>query len=118
MNNKYIVVTTKRLHLYNSPPNQIAIYKGDKITVNSDRKLESFNNDPALITTSGILYWFKNGRIHRNDGPAIIFPDGSYRWAIDGLFFSNKKLFQTYSKNTDEDMTALLLKYDFDETLY
>ncbi len=43
--------------------------------------------------------WVDGGLVHRGDGPAVIFPDGTERWYIRGkevtrevktLFFQNK----------------------------
>lgn len=28
--------------------------------------------------------WLENDRVHREDGPAVISPDGSVRWYING----------------------------------
>lgn len=30
------------------------------------------------------IVWFKNGNIHREDGPAIEFTDGRKLWALNG----------------------------------
>jgi hypothetical protein len=34
--------------------------------------------------TDGIKAWFRNGEIHREDGPAAIWPDRSKIWYING----------------------------------
>lgn len=36
------------------------------------------------IHSSGDKVWYKNGVLHREDGPAIEFPDGGKQWRIDG----------------------------------
>lgn len=48
-------------HLHNPP-------KGDEIV--------NFDNTGKL--------WFSNGDLHREDGPAVIFPDGRKDWFING----------------------------------
>ena len=35
------------------------------------------------ICSSGIQYWYKEGKFHRDDGPAVIFADGSNLWYKD-----------------------------------
>ena len=32
------------------------------------------------IDSDGVKYWYKNDKLHREDGPAIEFPDGSKHW--------------------------------------
>jgi len=34
--------------------------------------------------TDGVQYWYKNGKKHRDDGPAAIFPDGTQEWFKNG----------------------------------
>lgn len=45
---------------------------------------------PALIHTDGTQCWVNNNEIHRLDGPAIIYPDGTQYWYIHGLKYSYK----------------------------
>ena len=39
---------------------------------------------PACEFADGAKQWFKNGRLHRENGPACIYPDGSTEWYFDG----------------------------------
>ena len=39
---------------------------------------------PAIIYPNGTQLWFINGNLHREDGPARIFPDGQEEWYING----------------------------------
>ena len=62
---------------------------GDIITT-LDGEYHSFNDKPAMICSDGSKYWFKNGRLHRdNDLPAVIDKQESYcqkRWYVNGIF--------------------------------
>jgi hypothetical protein len=40
---------------------------------------------PAFIGSKGTLEWYKNGLLHRTTGPAIIRPDNSYEYWINGV---------------------------------
>ena len=68
---------------------------------------------PAYIEHDGTEYWFLNGELHREDGPAVISPHGTHMWFSKGSWQNNKKKFREASGLSDEDMTALLLKYNF-----
>jgi len=35
---------------------------------------------PAIEQESGEKYWYQNGILHRKNGPAIIYPDGGKYW--------------------------------------
>lgn len=34
---------------------------------------------------NGIKYWYQNRKLHRIDGPAIEYPDGTKEWYINGI---------------------------------
>ena len=39
---------------------------------------------PAVIYANGIHIWYKENKVHRDAGPAIIWPDGAQRWFKNG----------------------------------
>lgn len=40
---------------------------------------------PAIIWKDGTEYWYLNGEYHREDGPAVIFNNGKKRWFLNDL---------------------------------
>jgi hypothetical protein len=40
---------------------------------------------PAVIWSDGSEFWYLHGQLHRIDGPAIEFPNGYKMWYIDGV---------------------------------
>ena len=42
--------------------------------------------DGLRINKYGTKIWYKDGLVHREDGPAIIWPDGSNFWYKDDIF--------------------------------
>ena len=68
------------------------VVKPDKNTIITNYKI-LFRNDagqthredgPALIYPNGYKAWWINGQRHREDGPAIIYADGHKAWWING----------------------------------
>ena len=62
-------------------------------------KVRLYNEIPRKFTgivdwENGDKEWFKNGKWHREDGPAYIRNDGFKFWCLDGKYIwnSNKKL--------------------------
>ena len=51
-----------------------------------DREMEIFHREdgPAVVWPDGTKHWFIDGEIHREDGPAIEFADGSKEWYLNG----------------------------------
>jgi hypothetical protein len=41
---------------------------------------------PAIIFADGQKGWFINGRLYREDGPAIEYPDGKTRYYINNAY--------------------------------
>ena len=42
------------------------------------------DNGPAIEWTDGTKEWYKNGKLHREDGPACEFAAGSKSWCKNG----------------------------------
>lgn len=42
------------------------------------------NDGPAIERSNGERQWWVNGKRHRVDGPAVIHPEGSKEWWVDG----------------------------------
>ena len=55
-------------------------------TVNAQGEHHSFNDKPAFEYKCGFKYWYKNGREHREKGPAIIYSSGNdnRHWFLNG----------------------------------
>jgi len=42
-------------------------------------------NEPAIEYQDGSRYWYRNGKLHREDGPAVEYDDGTKEWYINGI---------------------------------
>lgn len=40
----------------------------------------------SILASSRGMYWYKNGKNHRDGGPAIIYPNGNKHWFQNGLW--------------------------------
>ena len=51
---------------------------------------------PAIEGSSGSKRWFLNGELHRGDGPAVEYSSGSKEWFLNGVRYTeegfNKKM--------------------------
>ncbi len=54
------------------------------------------------IYSDGSQVWWKDGKIHREDGPAVIWPDGTQRWYKDGKLHREDGPAVIYSYGTKE----------------
>lgn len=69
-------------------------------------------NGPAKVWDDGSEEWYINGDCHRTDGPACTYPDnGEQRWYIRDQWIHTNTAFQIAAGISDEDMTAMVLKY-------
>ena len=55
----------------------------DKLWYNQDDQLHRLDG-PACEYSDGSKYWFQNDQLHRLDGPASEYPDGSKYWFQNG----------------------------------
>ena len=43
---------------------------------------------PAIENTKGHKYWYLNNKLHREDGPAIKCADGYKEWYLNGIEYT------------------------------
>lgn len=68
---------------------------------------------PACIYTSGARHWYINGRRHRDDGPALIYADGFKCWYLNGKKYTNQSEYQRAGNISDDDMSIILMRYSW-----
>jgi len=56
---------------------------------------------PAVIEPDGYQEWWKDGNPHREDGPAIIDPDGTQYWYINDNNITNDITIWAKDRNID-----------------
>lgn len=61
-----------------------------KVNENGDRywyKDDKLHREdgPAVEYSYGEYFWYKKGKPHREDGPAVIWADGTLKWYKDGV---------------------------------
>ncbi len=86
----------KKLGYVDYKPNQWKI--GNKYYNDSGKYHRE--DGPAIIEPDGSQSWFKDGNRHRDDGPAIIWQDGTQSWWKDGREYT-KEEFDKQTKTCD-----------------
>jgi hypothetical protein len=67
--------------------------------------------DGSYINERGTIVWYnEEGCYHREDGPAVIYPDGDVEWFIKGEWYSFDDWCIELNKS-DEDKMMLRLQY-------
>jgi hypothetical protein len=46
---------------------------------------------PAMLYNDGTKLWYRHGRLHREDGPAVEWSDGKKEWYINHNYFDTKE---------------------------
>ena len=66
---------------------------------------------PAIEWEHGVKEWYLNGVLHREDGPAVEYADGSKHWYLNGDKLSEQEfLFRTTNTITLNGVTYKLVK--------
>lgn len=68
-------------------------------------------NGPAIIWPDGTQFWFINGQAHRTDGPSYIGSDGYQSWCINGIRYHDNQSYQKEAGISDKDMNMIVLQY-------
>ena len=53
---------------------------------------------PAVEYEDGEVQWYKDGQLHRDDGPAIEYAYGYKEWWLNGVLHTEKKFNQWLAK--------------------
>ena len=69
---------------------KLKIYKSGFKSWRLNGKLHR-EDGPAIEHPDGTKEWRLNDKLHREDGPAIERPDGSEEWWKNGMYFVKKK---------------------------
>ena len=49
---------------------------------------------PAIEYNNGSRYWFINGKYHREDGPAIEYSNGNKYWYLNNIKYTEEEFHQ------------------------
>ena len=71
---------------------------GTREYYNSDGQLHR-TNGPAIEYANGTKYWYQNGVCHRTDGPAIEWNDGDKWWFINGKILAEAEFKEAVKQN-------------------
>ena len=75
------------------------------------RKNGKFHRDdgPAAEWASGNKYWHQNDKLHRTDGPAIEFSNGSKEWWLYGKNYSFSEWCDELNLSQEEKCELVLI---------
>jgi len=73
-------------------------YKEYTVKVYDDGTVYWFNEEgqfnledgPAVTKADGTRFWYRNSKLHRTDGPAVIHSSGRKEFWLNGIFYSEK----------------------------
>jgi hypothetical protein len=66
---------------------------------------------PAIEWSDGSKEWYINGKLHREDGPAATFPEGNVMWFLNGISFETKE--EWFEDLTEEQKVKALYSESF-----
>lgn len=52
----------------------------------------------VLVDDEGTIRWYKNGKLHRKDGPAVEYADGRQYWYINGELITEEEFNKQHKK--------------------
>ena len=68
---------------------------------------------PAIEYDNGTKEWYINGKLHRTDGPAIEYDNGSKEWWVNGeLVYSDEENNLSQYPNLSESFKRSIIKYE------
>ena len=64
---------------------------------------------PAIEYANGDKIWYKNGKYHRTDGPAVEYANGHKAWYIDSIYYSFSKWCEKTNLSREEKCELVLM---------
>ena len=59
------------------------------------------DDGPAVIYNSGTKYWYKNGKKHRENGPAIEYNNRRKSYYLGGEYYTEEEYYETLKEIDD-----------------
>jgi hypothetical protein len=66
---------------------------------------------PAVIYKNGTKCWYYRGAFHRTDGPAVEYANGDIEWWLDGYWISFDTWLKQTNGLTDEEKVMYKLEH-------
>jgi hypothetical protein len=70
---------------------------------------------PAVMFDDGSMEWYFRGELHRTDGPALTFIDElncpGFGWSVNGKYILSYEEFQHLTECSDEDIVFFKVRY-------
>ena len=70
----------------------------NRIEYQNEQGLLHRTDGPAIEYKDGTKAWFINDKIHREDGPAIQYPSGHNQWYLNDTPYSEQNYYQEIAK--------------------
>ncbi len=64
---------------------------------------------PAVVYSDGEQFWLKNGELHREDGPAIIYANGKESYYLDGKKYTKEEFDQKINPPKEPEIDTILI---------
>lgn len=61
---------------------------------------------PAIEKTNGFKAWYKNGLGHREDGPAEIYPNGTEKWWIEDEYYTEEEFKEEIERRNQKNINS------------
>lgn len=72
---------------------------------------KSFLGKAKLTTKDGDTYWFKDGKFHKENGPAITLADGSNYWFLNDQSVTKEEVDQFRQRKGLKPLSQLKSKF-------
>lgn len=85
MKNQYKLLAEKYVQVLETEQEPVTIRQRDGTIISRlNGKLHRLDG-PAVVFSNGTKQWYQNNKFHRLDGPAIISVDGTKHWFVNGM---------------------------------
>ena len=82
---------------------------GDKFWIVNNKLHRT--DGPAVVWTDGSKFWYVNNKLHRTDGPAIEFASGNIIWRLYGTYLTFGAWLDQNTELTDDEKVMFKLQY-------
>ena len=68
-------------------------------------------NGPAILYPDGLQYWYKNDKLHCEDGPAVLYVSGYHTWWLNGMKYEFDEYIKIRFPTDCKEKMVFLLKW-------
>ena len=77
-----------------------------------EKEMSDYIKYEVRVYTNGDKFWYKNGQLHREDGPALEYASGGKYWCLNGKSYAEADFNKEIAKKSKNPCEGKIVEID------